>query len=160
MDKVFNYFLAKDYLIRFFAEGEKENVTIASQYENPLLSEGETIKICFEEDEDIAEIVIKVIEVSEHEYIKTEIKFDYVAYSEDENEDEDFSEFFNKLMGEKMLYTISFTKLKNGKIKVNEVTEVFELDLTMKILLKIFGFFQKRKQMKIHKEVEKELKNL
>ncbi|MEM8891908.1 MAG: hypothetical protein AAGD28_28270, partial [Bacteroidota bacterium] len=109
LSKVYEYFLQKAYLIRFFKDSSDE-VVLNSDEENPYLAVGEKMELVIGDKESISSFEIDTLEIQEEVLIDLSIKFtDIVDKSNSTLEDDaETFLFMKKHLGIDIFFRLEF----------------------------------------------------
>lgn len=159
--KVFDYFLNRNYLKRFLEENEEEQVGIHTSNESLLMVQGEELEMIFMDKESIIIFQIKVLEVKQKALIKLRFQFVEAIDREEGDLDDDLeaTNFLKKYLGQSYVYTIQL-KPRKDKITIIETVTIKEVGILAKLFYKIGGFYYQLSHRKIYKEIRREIESL
>lgn len=160
--KAFNYFLQKEYLVKYFSQKEMNDLELISENSSSTFSEGEAVKLLFKDKDFNLTMKLTLEELRKNELITFYYFLDEaedLQAAEDDFDDEDFGSFINKLMGQEIVYKIRF-RVENEVLIIKEESEVFVNSIWLKMIWKFVGIYSRFKQRKTHIEVRKELEEL
>lgn len=160
IEKAFNYFLKKKYLLKYFSKKELEDIELVSEYPNENITEGEHIEIIFNDIDLKLVLKINVVEIKNNELIHYNMVIDEISDKEvEEDDEEDFGVFLDKFVGKNIEYKISFESYK-GSLIINEECNFFMDGFWSKIFIRLWGIYYNFSLRKTHNQVKNELENI
>lgn len=159
LSKVFEYFLQKAYLVRFFKDSSDE-VVLNSDEENPYLKEGEKMELVIGDKESISSFEIDTLEIQDEVLIDLSIRFtDIVDKSNSSLEDDaETFDFMKKHLGIDIFFRLEFYD-DFDRTRVRETAELqnHRLAWYAKAFWKLMGWYYLFKQRSIHQDVKDEI---
>lgn len=162
IELAFNYFLNKEYLIKFFDQDEDQETYIESPGNKYFLTESEQFKIISEDKDSIFELIVDDIEIQEYEFIKMRMSFGHFEdkFADENDDDQDWQKFMDKYIGREMIYSIEFYPLGGNHLEIVESAEVHNIGWLSKIGWRIIGLIYQFRQTHLHKIVHEEIEAL
>ncbi|MDW3646864.1 MAG: hypothetical protein R8P61_07375 [Bacteroidia bacterium] len=159
LSKVYEYFLQKAYLIRFFKDSSDE-VVLNSDEDNPYLEEGEKMELVIGDRESISSYEIETLEIQEEVLIDLSIKFTDIVDKSDSSLEDDAETFIfmKKHLGIDIFFRLEFYD-DFDRTRVRETAELQNHTLAWyaKAFWKLMGWYYIFKQRNIHQEVKDEI---
>lgn len=159
LEAVYNFFLQKEYLIRYFSQEQKQNLRIESKENNRQYVQGERLKVHMDDAKVPAIIHFEIIELKENQFIEVHVEYEYTMDDIDEDEKEDFSDFMSKYVGLSLVYKLEFHRDRD-KVLVKEKGFVNPKGFFSRVFWKSIGIYTRFKHRKEHLKVLKELNAL
>lgn len=161
MERVFDYFLHKEYLTKIFKEANTE-IALHCLDDEPRIKEGEPMELIVGDESSISSFTVEVVEIIPHQLIDLSINVnEFVDKGHSTiQEDEEAILFLKKHLGLDMFFRLEFYQDFNS-VRVIESGEIKSPDLAWyaKGFWKILGWYYHFKHREIHQQIQEEIEN-